>query len=213
MSEPARNRRERHSRETIRRMIRDAALRLFVERGTSSVSMGDIAERVGVTRANLHYHFGTKGAVVEAVFSEHLQDVEAAYRAIWLDENSTLRQKTAATAADCRARFYRFNDGPRGTRPWSLSGQARFGGEQLPDPVEHTLQRFSKALERCVRSAVKQAVVRGELRPDAPVESIVLLLTANIYFGPPITQYTGGIARLERHFAATAETVMAAYGT
>ena len=47
--------------------IKQAARDLFIQRGLADVSYGDIAEVVNTTRANLHYHFGNKNALIEAV--------------------------------------------------------------------------------------------------------------------------------------------------
>ncbi|MFV9453427.1 TetR/AcrR family transcriptional regulator [Rhodococcus sp. NM-2] len=46
--------------DTRRAQILEAARRLFAERPYSEVSTTELAEAAGVTRANLHYHFGTK---------------------------------------------------------------------------------------------------------------------------------------------------------
>src|SRR5215831_12665716 len=47
--------------------ILDAATRLFAERGYEGASMNDVAERVGMRKASLFYHFATKDALYEAV--------------------------------------------------------------------------------------------------------------------------------------------------
>lgn len=62
--------------------ILDSAAQLFAERGYEGVSMRDIAKVVGVTQANLYYHFRDKAALVEAtlahVFESRVQDLAKA---------------------------------------------------------------------------------------------------------------------------------------
>ena len=69
----------------MKAQIKKAARDLFIQRGISDVSYGDIAEVVNTTRANLHYHFGNKEALVEAVFEETFESVENQLRAIWAE--------------------------------------------------------------------------------------------------------------------------------
>jgi TetR/AcrR family transcriptional regulator len=56
-----------------RKRILAAAERIFAEGGYSSASTGRIAEAAGIPKANLHYYFGTKGALYEAVLSDILE--------------------------------------------------------------------------------------------------------------------------------------------
>jgi TetR/AcrR family transcriptional regulator len=56
-----------------RRQILAAAERIFAEAGYGSASTARIAEAAGVPKANLHYYFGTKGALYEAVLADILE--------------------------------------------------------------------------------------------------------------------------------------------
>ena len=49
-------------------VIVDAALRLFLARGVDAVSLGAIADEVGVTKAAVYHHFKTKDALVLSTF-------------------------------------------------------------------------------------------------------------------------------------------------
>jgi AcrR family transcriptional regulator len=51
---------------TARARIRDAALRLFAERGTAATGVRDIAREAGVSPGLLRHHFGTKEALRDA---------------------------------------------------------------------------------------------------------------------------------------------------
>lgn len=51
---------------TARARIRDAAIRLFAERGTGGTTVRDIAQAAGVSPGLLRHHFGSKEALREA---------------------------------------------------------------------------------------------------------------------------------------------------
>lgn len=51
---------------TARARIRDAALRLFAERGIDGASIRDIAEAAGVSSGLIRHHFGSKAALRDA---------------------------------------------------------------------------------------------------------------------------------------------------
>ncbi len=52
---------------TARARLRDAALRLFAERGVAGASLRDIAEAAGVTAGLITHHFGSKEGLKAAV--------------------------------------------------------------------------------------------------------------------------------------------------
>jgi AcrR family transcriptional regulator len=55
------------NRQDQRERILDAARELFASRGFDAVTMSEVAERAGVVRATVFNHFGSKGALVEAI--------------------------------------------------------------------------------------------------------------------------------------------------
>jgi AcrR family transcriptional regulator len=64
------------NRRSQRERILDAARGLFASRGFEAVTMREIAEQAGVVRATVFNHFGSKGALVEAI-TESVLDVWA----------------------------------------------------------------------------------------------------------------------------------------
>jgi AcrR family transcriptional regulator len=55
-------------RTDTRARIRTVAMELFTEQGYDKTSMREIAERLGVTKAALYYHFQTKQDIVDDLF-------------------------------------------------------------------------------------------------------------------------------------------------
>ena len=60
-----------------RKRILDTAERLFGERGVAAVSLRDINRTAGISQGVLHYHFGGRDAVVEAILERWLPSINA----------------------------------------------------------------------------------------------------------------------------------------
>lgn len=57
--------------------ILDAAERLFAEHGFGEVSVRQVVQEADVNIASIHYHFGSKDALIEAVMSRRLTPLNA----------------------------------------------------------------------------------------------------------------------------------------
>ncbi|MBC2863869.1 TetR/AcrR family transcriptional regulator [Streptomyces mexicanus] len=57
-------------RGDTRQRIQDVALALFAEQGYEKTSLREIAERLGVTKAALYYHFKTKEEIIVSLFED-----------------------------------------------------------------------------------------------------------------------------------------------
>ncbi|MFF7360460.1 TetR family transcriptional regulator [Streptomyces sp. NPDC008125] len=57
--------------------IREVALELFTEQGYDATSLREIAERLGITKAALYYHFKSKEDIVLSLFTTYLEAVDA----------------------------------------------------------------------------------------------------------------------------------------
>jgi len=86
------------SEPTERRLIL-AAERLFAERGVEAVSLRAVMAAAGTNVASVHYHFGSKAALVEAVIKERSGRVSARRNEI-LDEITSSRELTARRLAE-----------------------------------------------------------------------------------------------------------------
>ena len=71
--------------QTTKTRIMDVAEHLFATRGVSGTSIRNITSRAKVNLAAVHYHFGSKESVLEAVVSRRL-DPLTAERSALLDE-------------------------------------------------------------------------------------------------------------------------------
>jgi AcrR family transcriptional regulator len=64
-------RRARRDADTRERLI-DAAVSLFSERGTTAVSMRELADAASVTVPGLYYHFASKAELIRAVYQDRV---------------------------------------------------------------------------------------------------------------------------------------------
>lgn len=195
----------------MKTQIKKAARDLFIQRGLADVSYGDIADVVNTTRANLHYHFGNKQALIDAVFQETFDSLEIQFEHIWVKPGLTLNERIELIAQDSEARFYEFNDDVRGRNPWSLSARARYENHLLSARIQQGISEMSRHFEDYLAHAVKLAIGNRELRSDAPVRDVVMLITPLWYFGPLLTQHSG-LKKLLAHYTAVSKTITAAYG-
>jgi AcrR family transcriptional regulator len=83
--------------------IVDVATPLFAERGYEGTSMNDVAERVGMRKASLFYHFATKDALYEAVLDRIVTQVGASLTAVYAGQGSLVERLEAAADATSRA--------------------------------------------------------------------------------------------------------------
>ncbi len=63
-------------RHGTRGRIQVVALELFAERGYDTTSLREIAERLGVTKAALYYHFKSKEGIVRSLFEDYAREVD-----------------------------------------------------------------------------------------------------------------------------------------
>lgn len=60
-----------------RARIEEVALELFIEQGFSATSLQQIADRIGVTKAALYYHFPSKAELARSIFIPWKEDLDA----------------------------------------------------------------------------------------------------------------------------------------
>lgn len=70
------------AQEEKRRLILDAAVRVFARTGYHTSRVGDIAEEAGVAHGLLYHYFGSKEEVLETVFRENWAELLGRFRAV-----------------------------------------------------------------------------------------------------------------------------------
>ena len=79
-------------RETRERIL-DAAHAVFLQKGTANSRTQEIADQAGVNKALMHYYFGTKTALADAIFERAMGTLMPLIFGILADENRSIEQK------------------------------------------------------------------------------------------------------------------------
>jgi TetR/AcrR family transcriptional regulator len=85
----------RPDQETKDRIL-DAAQRVFTRKGTASGRTQEIAREAGVNKALVHYYFGTKAALADAIFARALGALVPRIFGILADPDRSVEQKVPA---------------------------------------------------------------------------------------------------------------------
>ena len=64
------------TRQDNRERIIEAANRLFYVKGYNQTSFADVADEVGISKGNLHYHFRSKDDLLEAIIALRMQVIQ-----------------------------------------------------------------------------------------------------------------------------------------
>lgn len=192
--------------------IQAAAEELLVRRGVSGCTFAVIAEQLGITRANIHYHFGNKGDLIDQVIAQYLDLVTGRFRAIWEDETIDLATKFERTIQLNRDRYYHFNPRNEG-EGWSLITRMRGEEDALSPSSVAVLRRYSKDVAAAVTVGLKHSIKVGELKADAPVEEICVQLVNIVSCAGLTTRDALNFDRLDEVYRAFLKMLLAAYGS
>jgi TetR/AcrR family fatty acid metabolism transcriptional regulator len=89
---------DRSTAEEKRRLILDAAVRVFAHKGFHTSRVGDIAEEAGVAHGLLYHYFASKDEVLDTIFREEWSDLLEEIDAIETSETSAREQLERASA-------------------------------------------------------------------------------------------------------------------
>jgi TetR/AcrR family transcriptional repressor of nem operon len=197
---------------TSRDKIKAIASDLVTMRGYHAITFREIAEAIKTTRANLHYHFGSKDKLIEEVLADYVTVTVDFYRTTFTAPQISLREKMRRVREFLKARYQRFNPEGLTSHPWSLSARLRSDWEALSPQMKETMREFSSENDISVRIGIGLAINSGELREDTPQEDVALLLLNNILYAANVTRDTQSFDRLTALWEATLDAIQGAYG-
>jgi AcrR family transcriptional regulator len=154
-----------------------AAAELFLERGFT-VALEEIAARAGVGRGTLYRNFADRETLAIAVFEQSLASIEE----IVARERIGLREAMSAlvhTGATSRAVY------------------ARIAEELMKDGPSKRLRALRERFATALAPLVTQAKRNGELRADATVHDILLILRMLAGLQPVLRLSTEGEGQVQ----------------
>ncbi|WP_127579746.1 TetR/AcrR family transcriptional regulator [Paenibacillus koleovorans] len=151
--------RPKHNSEgpTVRDSILKAASFLFMERGFEHVSLEQIAQACGVTKASLYYYFNNKATLFAAAIIQMMGNIRF-YTQQLLEREGTLRERMkAVAAAHLRTPHFDFESMMREARG-ALTKQ------QMAD-----IREAEESVHELVAESFRQAMERGEINRVRPL--------------------------------------------
>ena len=165
-------------RTNTREQIRTVALEMFAERGYDGTSLREIAERLGVTKAAVYYHFKTKEDILASLLEDFL---------VQLDELMDWAEARPPGPATRRAAIERYAELISGR----ASQLARFMQEGQP-----AIREKAAGMEMRKRFGRILRLLAGDVaNPETALRAQLALISLNLgAFGQPF-------AKAEAHLA------------
>lgn len=182
--------------------IKAVASDLYVLKGVDGFSFGDIAVATGMTRANIHHHFGSKRALMRELVEGYAADAEARIERFWASGTVSFHERMSMQLANLRTFYDRFNRNPGERNLWSPLSRIRHDLPALGGEAEAALEGVNRSYDRSLRCGVEAAIAAGELKPDLDVDEVVRILRVMLLACPPMTQDSGSFGEIEAVFAA-----------
>lgn len=161
---------------SLRAQILSSAAQLFIEHGYYGLSMRQIAESVGVTKAALYYHFKDKESLFLSILENYLEKIE------------TLIVEIEAESDSCRERISVLVTRVLG-QPVDQRAVIRLASQEMAHLSAEARQSFGKIYHQRfigrIQAMLETGIQRGELHPvDPQVATWSLLGMMYPYFYP-----------------------------
>ncbi|MCC6774460.1 MAG: TetR/AcrR family transcriptional regulator [Gemmatimonadaceae bacterium] len=144
-----------------------AAHRVFRRLGTSKTRTQEIADEAGVNKALVHYYFGTKEALADAVFAAAAAEFLPRIFAILGDAEQSIEDKVRAVVRE-QLEFH-------GAHPY-LAGYVVSEAHTEPERVQAITRRAGSAPLGVLRRQLAAAAAAGEIRRISAEQFVVNLM-------------------------------------
>lgn len=156
----------RPDQETRDRIL-DAADRVFIRKGTASGRTQEIADEAGVNKALVHYYFGTKAALADAIFARALGTLVPRIFGILADPNRSIEQKVPAIVKE-QIDFHT-------ARPY-LAGYMIAELHAHPERIARMMTAHGRIPLDVLRRQLQEGARAGKLRRIAPEQFVASMM-------------------------------------
>lgn len=195
-----------------RNRILDAARQAFLRHGTSGARMQEIADEAGVNKALLHYYFGSKEQLAEAVFQRSASQLVPPVLEVLLS-NAPIPEKVRRVVTIYLTVLPRAPELP----PYILS-EMHFHPERMERLVASLtggrVQDFSDRLFEVLGPQIDEAVAAGTMRPISPHQFVVNIISLCVFpfaARPLLTLLLGGEDRVFDEFIEERSEVLTGF--
>lgn len=156
-----------------RERILDAAHTVFVRKGTAGSRTQEIAAEAGVNKALVHYYFGTKAALADAIFERALGTIMPRIFGILADPNRSIDEKIPAIVKE-QIDFH-------SARPY-LAGYLISELHAEPDRIARLMTRRAGRVPLDVlRKQLRDAARAGHIRSISPEQFVTNMMGLLIF--------------------------------
>ena len=180
--------------DTATKLLDEAQL-LVQERGFNAFSYKDLAERIGIRTASIHYHFQAKADLGVALMERYHEGLEEALSAL------------DAAGGSARERLRGFIGLYRTTERRGavcLCGSLASDRETLPPALQDRVAAYLERSQAWVAATLRDGVRKGEFALTGAPKDAAALLVAGLQGGLVLARAQGGslLKRVERTFFA-----------
>jgi AcrR family transcriptional regulator len=162
-------RRGRPRSEAADRAILEAALALMAREGYARMSVDAVALQAGVGKPTLYLRYPSKAALATAALA-HARE-------------QTAPKETGDTRADLVALLRHFRAGVERPFGMALIGTVLAEEHHTPELFAQFQKRLVEPRRQMLRGVLERARARGELAPEADLETAVNMLVGSYYAG------------------------------
>jgi TetR/AcrR family transcriptional regulator len=145
---------------------------VFLRKGTANSRTQEIADEAGVNKALVHYYFGTKATLADAIFERAISTILPRIFGILADPNRAIEQKVPDIVRE-QIDFHT-------ARPY-LAGYVVSEMHAEPDRIGRLFAKTGGAPLDVIRRQLREAARAGTMRPISAEQFVVNLMSLLVF--------------------------------